>query len=208
MSRKYAILIVEDEPLIAEDIAGCLEDHGFDVAGMASSGELALELLQTVQPDAILLDINLGAGMDGIEVGSIVSEKYRLPFVFLTSHADKGTLERAKHTHPAGYLLKPFDGSALMAALEVTLYNHLNKRHDQNELSLDLVNNVLPTPLSEREFELLELIQQGKTNREIGEALFISVNTVKTHLQNLFEKLDVGNRTQALFRIGELSKSH
>lgn len=208
MSRKYAILIVEDEPLIAEDIAGCLEDYGFEVAGIANSGELALELLQASQPDAILLDINLGAGMDGIEVAGIVSEKYRLPFVFLTSHADKGTLERAKQTHPAGYLLKPFDGSALMAALEVTLYNHLNKRQDQNELSLDLVNQVLPTPLSEREFELLELIQQGKTNREIGEALFISVNTVKTHLQNLFEKLDVGNRTQALFRLGELSRSY
>lgn len=205
MAKRYAIFIVEDEPLIAEDIAGCLEDYGFAVSGIANDGETALSMLQTERIDAVLLDINLGDGMDGIEVASHLMDRGDIPFVFLTSHSDKGTLERAKKTHPAGYLLKPFDGPALMTSLEIALFNHLNRKKEQGLLDFSSLNHHLPTPLSEREFELLELIQRGQTNRQIAEQLFISINTVKTHLQNLFDKLDVGNRTQALFRIRELS---
>lgn len=207
MSRKYDILIVEDEPLIAEDIQGYLEESGFTVAGIANDGAAALQILDNHQPDALLLDINLGKPPDGIELAEIIREKYQLPFVFLTSHADKNTLERAKKTFPAGYLLKPFDGYDLMTSLEVALYNHFNfsQNHSQGTpLTLDQINGIIPTPLSQREFELMQLLQTGKTNKEIGESLFISVNTVKTHLQNLFDKLDVHNRTQAMFRIREL----
>lgn len=206
MGRNYSILIVEDEPLIAEDIQGYLEESGFCVTGIAYNGEEALNLLGISEPDALLLDINLGVPPDGIELAGIIREKYELPFVFLTSHADKGTLERAKQTFPAGYLLKPFDGRDLMTSLEIALFNHFNsKASSGTEPTLEDFNKKLPTPLSAREFELLMQLRTGKTNREIAEASFISVNTVKTHLQHLFNKLDVTNRTQALFRIRELS---
>ncbi len=207
MGKKYSILIVEDEPLIAEDIQGYLEENGFEVTGIANDGHTALEMLQAGLPDALLLDINLGSGPDGIELASKVRSMYEIPFVFLTSHADKGTLERAKQTFPAGYLLKPFDGLDLMTSLEVALFNHFSRRTNaQPQLTLDRINAMLPSPMSQREFELLQQLQQGKTNKEIAEASFISVNTVKTHLQHLFAKLDVGNRTQALFRIKELDE--
>lgn len=207
MGRKYSILIVEDEPLIAEDIQGYLEESGFTVTGIAHQGAEAMELLKGERPDAVLLDINLGTPPDGIELAGMIREAHDLPFVFLTSHADKATLERAKQTFPAGYLLKPFDGLDLMTSLEVALFNHFNSRRSaaQREPRLQDFNDKLPTPLSEREFELLMHLRTGKTNREIAEASFISVNTVKTHLKHLFEKLDVTNRTQALFRIEELS---
>lgn len=207
MNLRYRILVVEDEPLIAEDIAGCLEESGFAVAGIANDGTTAIDMVAACRPDAVLLDINLGAQPDGIAVAEALNRDGQTPFVFLTSHADKATLERAKQTFPAGYLLKPFSGAELMASLEIALFNHLNRMRQGAQMpTLDHLNAALPNVLSQREFELLALVQQGKTNKEMAELLFISVNTVKTHLQHLFEKLDAGNRTQALFRIIELSR--
>ncbi len=203
MARTYRILIVEDEPLIAEDIRAYLEENDFSVSGIAHTGDEALEMLETSPPDAILLDINLGEGPDGIAIAEEIRNRWQLPFVFLTSHADRDTLFRARQTFPAGYLLKPFDGLDLMTALEIALFNHLNGQNNQI-ISLEKINEVLPTSLSQREFDLLLKLREGKTNKEIAEASFISVNTVKTHLQHLFDKLDVRNRTQALFRIKEL----
>ena len=199
MSRKYSILVVEDEPLIAEDIAGYLLESGFEVAAIANSAQEAIDQLDRNIPDALLLDINLGEGMDGIELAGIIRKKLNIPFVFLTSHADKTTLDRAKLTIPAGYLLKPFDGNDLMTSLEIAIFTHL-KNGEKNSDEL----NILPVPLSQREFDILTLLQTGKTNKEMADSLFISVNTVKTHLLHLFEKLDVGNRTQALFKIKEI----
>ncbi len=205
MSNKYSILIVEDEPLIAEDIAGYLVESGFDVAGIANTGLEALELLKNKTANAILLDINLGDGMDGVELANEIKQSYQIPFVFLTSHADKSTLERVKRTIPAGYLLKPFDGNDLMTSLEIAIFNHLDQNQDSREkMSLASLNSLLPVALSQREFELLQALRTGKTNKEIADQLFISVNTVKSHLLHLFEKLDVNNRTHAIFRISEL----
>lgn len=205
MSRKYSILVVEDEPLIAEDIAGYLLESGFEVAAIANSAQEAIDQLDRNIPDALLLDINLGEGMDGIELAGIIRKKLNIPFVFLTSHADKTTLDRAKLTIPAGYLLKPFDGNDLMTSLEIAIFTHLkNGEKNSDELNLESLNNILPVPLSQREFDILTLLQTGKTNKEMADSLFISVNTVKTHLLHLFEKLDVGNRTQALFKIKEI----
>ena len=207
MSRKYAILVVEDEPLIAEDIAGYLEESGFAVAGIANSADDALKILENVNPDAILLDINLGEGLDGIQLANIVRAQHDIPFVFLTSHADKDTLDRAKKTIPAGYLLKPFDGNDLMTSLEIAIFNHLREQNGNERVEPDFesVNEALPVSLSQREFEILTLLQTGKTNKEMADALYISVNTVKTHMLHMFEKLDVRNRTQALFRIREVT---
>lgn len=208
MPTSYKILIVEDEPLIAEDIQGYLEESGFIVTGIASDGETTLEMLEKTLPDALLLDITLGSEPDGIELAKMIRDRFQIPFVFLTSHADKATLERAKQTFPAGYLLKPFDGRDLMTSLEIALFNHMNKKQEStSQPSLDRFNGVLPTPLSQREYELLLLLKTGKTNMEIADSLYISVNTVKTHLQHLFDKLDVRNRTQALFRISDLLES-
>ncbi|TDK43545.1 response regulator transcription factor [Algoriphagus formosus] len=204
MARRYRILIVEDEPLIAEDIRGYLEDSGFEVLGVAHEGEEALEILKSSQPDALLLDINLGDGMDGITLAGEIRKIYEFPFVFLTSHADKATLERAKQTIPSGYLLKPFDGNSLMTSLEVAIFNFQHTYQKSTGWDFKKINEFIPNALSDRELELIEQLQTGKTNREIADQLFISVNTVKTHLQHLFEKLDVSNRTQALFRIKEL----
>ena len=89
MERATKILIVEDEPLVAEDIAGHLESVNFVVSGIAYSGAQALRLLHENTPDAVLLDINLGEAPDGVDVAHAINKLYGIPFVFLTSHSDR-----------------------------------------------------------------------------------------------------------------------
>ncbi len=202
---KIRILIVEDEPLIAEDIQGFLESIDFEISGVAYDGIDALKKLELQNYDAVLLDINLGEGIDGIQIADIINEKYHVPFVFLTSYADRETINRVKKTRPAGYLLKPFDENDLLTSLEIAVFNHMNRvASKKKELSLELINSTISTPLSSREFEILNLLKQGKSNREIGEANFVSVNTVKTHLQHIYAKFNVKNRTELVFNINRL----
>lgn len=201
MAEKHRILIVEDEPLIAEDLAGYLEENGFVISGIAHSYEDAMNKLRHGKPKAVVLDINLGEDRDGVDIGKTIREKFDLPFIYLTSYSGKQVLERAKKTRPDGYLLKPFEGKDVMTALEIAIYNHLEKK--RNDLRMEDVNRSVPVPLSQREYDLLLHLREGKTNKEIAHSMHVSVNTVKTHLLHLFEKLDVKNRTQAIFKILE-----
>jgi DNA-binding NarL/FixJ family response regulator len=201
LAEKHRILVVEDEPLIAEDLVGFLEENNFHSVGVAHNYESAMEKIRNANPQAVLLDINLGEDRDGIDIGQEIRENYDLPFIYLTSYSGKQVLERAKKTRPDGYLLKPFDGRDVMTSLEIAIYNHLEKK--QNILKIENVNRAIPVPLSPREYDLLLHLRKGKTNKEIADSMCVSVNTVKTHLLHLFEKLDVSNRTQAIFRLLE-----
>jgi DNA-binding NarL/FixJ family response regulator len=203
MAEGHRILIVEDEPLIAEDLSGYLRDYGFTVAGIAHTFDDAMEKLEHSRASAAVLDINLGEGKDGIDIGKVIRERFNIPFIYLTSYSGKQVLERAKKTLPDGYLLKPFEGKDVLTALEIAIYNHLEKR--KTELPMEEVNRSIPVPLSQREYDLLLHLRKGKTNKEIAEAMHVSINTVKTHLLHLFEKLDVKNRTQAIFKILEFT---
>jgi DNA-binding NarL/FixJ family response regulator len=202
---KIRILIVEDEPLVAADIAGLLDAINFESAGIAYDGKKALEMIETLKPDACLLDINLESDLDGIAVAHEINKRFKIPFVFLTSHSDRGTIEKVKETRPAGYILKPFDEHDLLTSLEIAMFNHMNTRSIGDALTLEFVNSKIPTALSEREFEILNLVRQGKTNRVISEELFVSINTIKTHLLRIYDKLDVNNRTEVMFKINQLT---
>jgi DNA-binding NarL/FixJ family response regulator len=200
------ILIVEDDPLIAAEIANCLEEVGFAVSGKSATRAAAVQQLEINLPDAVLLDINLEGGMEGIELAEIINRRYHLPIVFLTSYSDRGTLDAAKRVEPAGYIVKPFTEKDLLAGLEIALYNFAQKNNRTHApLQLEKINRVLATPLTVREFELLALLREGFSNREMGRRLFVSENTIKTHLKNLFLKLDAATRTAAVARAQEMS---
>lgn len=121
------ILIVEDEILLAQDIALRLSKQ-YAVVGTAASVEDALKLLEQLpETDLVLSDIKLEGDRDGIDLGRIINEKYHLPFIFLTSHADQALVERAKKVKPASYLLKPFNDREIPIAIELALTNFINK---------------------------------------------------------------------------------
>lgn len=199
------ILIVEDEPLIATDIAMHLDNMDFQVSGIAYDSDDALRQLQHNTPDAVLLDINLNAALDGIEIAHLIKEKYQLPVVFLTSFSDRITLDRAKKTDPAGYIVKPFDERNLLATLEISLYNFAQRQnYTLPQLSIDKLNRHLPTPLTDREFDMLRLLYEGRTNHQIADEACVSVNTVKTHINNIYLKLEATSRSTALRRLRSL----
>jgi len=115
------ILLVEDEPIIAADLADRLAEMGFAIAGQYGNGEAALANLHTDAPDLILMDIQLDGAMDGIETARKILETRPIPVIFLTSNSDEATFARAKTALPAAFLSKPFRGKDLRHAIELAV---------------------------------------------------------------------------------------
>jgi hypothetical protein len=122
--EKTRILIVDDEPILAHALARSLANLGYEIAGKARSGDQAFELALETRPDLVLMDIELGAGMNGIEAAVMIKASLDVPVVFLTGHSDTGVLEKAKLANPAGYLLKPFEHLELRSTIEIGLHQH------------------------------------------------------------------------------------
>ena len=198
-------MIVEDEPVIAENIAYYLNNHDFKVCGIAYDSEEAIMFLENGSPDAIVLDINLESDMNGLDIAAYVNSNCPIPFVLLTSYADKETIEKAKKVKPWGYIVKPFNEETLLASLEMAISNFAQTHNrNQPEPGLEKLNKHLLSPLSEREFEVLKLIYEGKTNQQVADQIFVSINTVKKHINSSYLKLDVLSRTTAIARLREL----
>ena len=122
---KVKLLIVEDETVIAMDMVDILEDMGYEVADTVIDYSGAIEVLSDndVIVDVVIIDIMLGGAKDGIELAKTIRDKYDMPFIFLTSHSDKATVEAAAATKPNGYLIKPFDVDNVYVAIEAALAN-------------------------------------------------------------------------------------
>lgn len=120
--EKIKILVVEDESIIAADIAMSLQGMGYEVIPTVSSGNKAIMKIEENRPDLILMDIVIKGEMDGIETAEQIGEQFQIPIIFLTAYADKKTLERAKKTGPFGYITKPFEEVDLRVAVEIGLY--------------------------------------------------------------------------------------
>ncbi len=203
MSR-FKILIVEDEPVIAENISIYLDNNDFEVSAIAYDSDEALEQLKTNTPDAVILDINLESEIDGIDIAAYINKEIQLPFLFLTSYSDKNTLDRAKAVKPSGYIVKPFNEKTLLASLEIAISNFASENNQyQPKLNIEKINRHLLNPLTAREFELLQMVYNGITNSQIAAQSFISPNTVKTHLKSIYLKLDANTRYGLIVRLRE-----
>lgn len=120
---KTNILIVEDEFLIAEDIAMRLTDFGYQVVAHASTAAEAVEVLESQAVDLVLIDINIAGSANGIELASMISVRFTIPFIFLTSLASKAIVDQALKTNPSAFLLKPFNDRQVQVAIELALRN-------------------------------------------------------------------------------------
>jgi class 3 adenylate cyclase len=153
LNSKLRILIAEDEKIIALDIKKTLQRLGYDVLAMVTNGEQALKFIEGTKPDLILMDIMLKGTMSGIDTAKIISQKFKVPFVYLTALTDEETLSRAKITEPFGYVVKPFNERGLHSAIEMAIYKHkveneLKRKTEELEeerIKTDqLLHNILP----------------------------------------------------------------
>jgi len=111
------ILVVEDERIVARDLQQRLKKLGFSVPDIASTGEEALRKAEAVQPQLVLMDINLKGSMDGIEAARIIGDRLKIPVMFLSAYGDEATVQKARLLGPVDYLGKPFEDQQLYAAL-------------------------------------------------------------------------------------------
>ncbi|HBG08438.1 MAG: response regulator [Limnochordia bacterium] len=205
------VLIVDDHPLLRQGLKTLLElEGGITVVGQASNGPEALRLAEQLQPQVVLLDINM-PGMNGIEVAKVLREQQpETAILVLTIHDDETYVKEMIRSGAKGYLLKDAEPREVVAAIrkvaagESVYPAELMERVMAHYHSLEVKFGRLQTAaaisdlsLTARELEILQYIVEGMSNKEIAAALYISEKTVKNHITSLLRKLDVEDRTQA-----------
>jgi CheY-like chemotaxis protein/DNA-binding PadR family transcriptional regulator len=125
------ILVVDDEAIITMQLEERLSAMGYSVAGMAASGEEAVDKARSIRPDLVLMDIVMPGKMNGIEAAKIITEELDIPVVFVTSYADDTVIEKAKNVRPYGYIVKPFNELEIKAAIEVALFRKATEQEEQ-----------------------------------------------------------------------------
>jgi NarL family two-component system response regulator LiaR len=203
MSAKIRILITDDHAIVRKGLRALLAtEPDIEVVGEASNGEEAVARSRSLQPDVVLMDLVMPK-MDGIEATRrITGQMPAVRVLVLTSFAADEKVFPAIKAGALGYLLKDTGPDELMQAIRQVHRGEPSldptiARKVLYELSHPPKQPLTPDPLTERELEVLRLIAQGKSNREIAEQLVIAEMTVRTHVSNILGKLHLASRTQA-----------
>jgi RNA polymerase sigma factor (sigma-70 family) len=190
--------LVDDHTIVTDGLKALLSDQAqYVIKGEASNGQMALDMLRLLKVDIVLMDIDMPV-MNGIEATRVIRrEMPDKKIIILTLHDEKAMIRMMLDMGANGYLLKNSSRSELLAALDDVINDRQHVPESVNSVLLreddtEKVSGVLST-LTEREIEIIRLIAEGLSNKEIGERLFISHRTVDTHRTNLMNKLDLHN---------------
>lgn len=200
--NKKRILIVDDHQLIIDGLRGFIESNSdYQIVGEANTGADAIRLTSVLSPDLILMDIEMPE-MSGIQACQEIKKSFpQIKIIIVSMHNEKQLIKKLIDQGADGYLLKNSHQKEVMDAIEKVLNNQIYLSQDVT-LSLLDKSQVKSSPnsdittiaqLTEREVEILKLVAQGMTNKEVGDNLNISHRTVDTHRTNLMKKLDVTN---------------
>lgn len=138
--EKAKILVVEDEAIIASDMKTTLEEFNYEVVAVTSTGEEAIQLSGLYRPDLVLMDTILDGDIGGIEAAERIKSRFGIPTVYISSSADKKTLELAKLTEPLGFIIKPFDEKTLQSTVDIALYKSKTDKILSKSQSSNVVN--------------------------------------------------------------------
>lgn len=213
MAEKIQVLIADDHALMREGLRKILElESDIVVVGEAADGVAAVEKARELRPHVVLMDVNMPGGGGLAATRAIRDTLPDVDVIVLTIHDDEEYVIELVNAGAKGYLLKDVDPSRLVEAIrrvrlgETFIPSNLMARIFQklNQRGTTAPRATPPSParanteaLTERELEILQQIVEGRTNKEIARALYISEKTVKNHVSNILKKLDLSDRTQA-----------
>lgn len=203
--QRIRILVVDDQRLVREGIASILGfDDSFNVVGIAADGQEAIDLAEEIQPDVILMDIRM-PNMTGIEAAGKISQAHpNCQIIMLTTFDDDEYVVQSLLAGACGYLMKDTPAKELVKAIQLANQgifqlgpevsgNLVGMLKQQQRVEYPVEN----IPLTQREIEILILLTNGATNREIAEKIVITEGTVKNHVSNILKSLNLRDRTQA-----------
>ena len=190
------ILLAEDHALVREGFAAIIKDEvDMDVVAQAANGQQAVALYQQHQPQITLMDLRMPL-LDGVEaITQIRAEFPTACVIVLTTYDGDEDIYRGLQAGARGYLLKDVTAEELLDAIRVV---HQGRKYIPPQVALKMAERVNNSALTERETEVLRLMAIGKSNNEIGATLSITERTVKFHVNNILNKLEVSDRTQAV----------
>lgn len=193
------VLLVDDHPIVRAGLRALLTgDADVEVVGEAASGEEAVALARHLHPDVVLSDLRMGDGMSGVATTAALRALEPAPAVIILTTFDRDAeILGAVEAGAAGYLLKDSPPEQIAAAVRQAAAGHLVLSAEMSAR----VDEVLRAPrvrLTDREMEVLRLLDSGASNREIAKTLFVTEATVKTHLIHVFDKLGVDSRSRAV----------
>lgn len=201
MNDLIRIVIAEDQGMLLGAMKSLLNmEEDMEVVGLAKNGEEAIKLVEQLQPDICIMDIEmpLKTGLDAAEhLHSIQSD---CKIIILTTFARPGYFERARKAGVRGYLLKDSPIEELVQSIRTIIDG---KRIFAPELVDFVYEDESENPLTDRESQVLELVAEGKTTKEIASELFLSQGTVRNYISTILDKLGVGNRIEAISRFKE-----
>lgn len=199
------IIITDDHQLILDGLRSIIAgESDLQLLAEANNGQQALFLCESLQPDLVLMDIDMPV-MNGLEATTQIKKKFpSVRVMVLTMHDEAALVKRIMEIGADGYMLKNADQEELLSAIRKVaggekhysekVLNALKEgKTDSSQFSLRPTDAVLLSTLTEREVEILRLLAEGLSNKEIGDKIFISHRTVDTHRTNLMKKLDVHN---------------
>lgn len=206
-SEKLRVVVADDHPLYRQGLVTLLTKSGVEVVGQASDGFAAIEAVEETAPDVVVMDLNMPK-LSGAEAARRLTERTPASRVLiLTVSAQEDDVTDAILAGASGYVLKDEPVEHVVAGIQAVAGGEslispriasamLRRVRERGRADPDLP----PVPLSDRELEVLRLLADGKSNHEIGEALFIQPSTVRNHISSILIKLQVDNRVQAAVR--------
>ncbi|MFD0942467.1 response regulator transcription factor [Savagea faecisuis] len=193
------IVIAEDQGMMLGALGSLINmEDDMEVVGMAKNGEEALQIVLQEKPDVCIMDIEMPV-MTGLDAAEQLKDE-ETKVIILTTFARAGYFERARKAGVRGYLLKDSPIEELVDAIRSIMDGRRIYAPELVDIAYD---EIVENPLTDRESEVLRLVAEGKTTKEIAGELYLAPGTVRNYISTIFEKLDVGNRIEAIARFKE-----